>query len=142
MLGTWRAIESLVDQGRCRAIGLSDIDEQHIGEAPNSARGITLGLSHEQQHQDFALTDFTHASFSNPLRSAYRPRGLAQTRTNPVSKLRWLNFPWGLIELSYSPNTDGHLGFCFDDETPRHHVYLLAEHRSSAGSHIHLGDAP
>ena len=43
LLDTWRAMESLVDRGRCRAIGLSDIDLNglvaHLRIGENQARG-------------------------------------------------------------------------------------------------------
>ena len=38
LLDTWRAMESLVDQGRCRAIGLSDITLQELSPIYESAR--------------------------------------------------------------------------------------------------------
>lgn len=38
LLDTWRAMEELVDGGRCRAIGLSDIDVHGLAHIYNSAR--------------------------------------------------------------------------------------------------------
>src|ERR1700753_2125342 len=38
LLDTWRAMESLVDQGRCRAIGLSDISLQALMPVYEAAR--------------------------------------------------------------------------------------------------------
>ena len=35
---TWKAMESLVEEGRCRAIGLSNIDLEHLKEVFDSAR--------------------------------------------------------------------------------------------------------
>jgi ergothioneine biosynthesis protein EgtB len=90
------------------------------------SRRILLGLNHEQQHQELALADIKHAFFSNPLRPSYGSAALSKERAHPVPKLRWLNFDGGLTEIGYSPNADDALGFCFDNETPRHRVYLEA----------------
>ncbi|MEA2263394.1 MAG: alcohol dehydrogenase, partial [Acidobacteriaceae bacterium] len=38
LLETWRAMESLVDRGRCRAIGLSDISMNELFPIYESAR--------------------------------------------------------------------------------------------------------
>ena len=88
------------------------------------SRRIILGLSHEQQHQELILTDMKHAFFSNPLRPAYRHGDLREDRAHPATALRWLNCEGGLTEIGYSPNEDDPLDFCFDNETPRHRVYL------------------
>jgi ergothioneine biosynthesis protein EgtB len=89
-----------------------------------ASRRIVLGLCHEQQHQELALTDIKHAFFSNPLRPAYRSGTLPNDRAHLVPKLRWLNFEGGLTEIGYSPNKEDPLDFCFDNETPRHRVFL------------------
>ena|SRR5260221_10505587 len=41
-----------------------------------------------------------------------------------VPELRWLDFDGGLTEIGHSTNPDVPLDFCFDNETPRHCVYL------------------
>src|ERR1700730_5581510 len=38
LIDTWRAMESLVDEGRCRAIGLSDVGVDLLNEVYNAAR--------------------------------------------------------------------------------------------------------
>ena len=79
---------------------------------------VILGLNHEQQHQELLLTDIKHLFWHNPLFPAYAetpPRGEA------APPLAWLEFDPGLTEI-------GHTGdaFCFDNELPRHKVFLNA----------------
>lgn len=88
------------------------------------SRRIMLGLCHEQQHQELLLTDIKHAFFSNPLHPAYRSGSLPKMRSHSLPKLRWLRVEGGLVEIGHSPNADNPLDFCFDNETPRHRVYL------------------
>jgi ergothioneine biosynthesis protein EgtB len=85
---------------------------------------IMLGLNHEQQHQELALTDIKHAFFSNPLHPSYGSAALPKEPSRPSPQLRWLDFEGGLTEIGYPLNAGGPLDFCFDNETPRHKVYL------------------
>ncbi|MFQ5763401.1 MAG: ergothioneine biosynthesis protein EgtB [Rhodospirillales bacterium] len=80
---------------------------------------LELGLHHEQQHQELLLTDIKHVFSCNPLRPAYeafKPHGIAEAQA-----LTWLDFPEGLRETGDRSN-----GFAFDNEGPRHKVWLNA----------------
>jgi ergothioneine biosynthesis protein EgtB len=78
---------------------------------------VELGLNHEQQHQELLLTDILHAFASNPLRPAYRGQPPA---VPPLpGPLKWLPFKGGLCDIGH----DGP-GFHYDNEAPRHTVYL------------------
>ncbi len=78
---------------------------------------LILGLHHEQQHQELLLTDAKHAFFTNPLRPAYREGSIAASAAAPP--LTWHEFPGGIHEIGHSGS-----GFSFDNELPRHKVYL------------------
>jgi ergothioneine biosynthesis protein EgtB len=88
------------------------------------ARRILLGLNHEQRHQELALTDIKHAFFSNRLGPSYGSAPMPKERTHPAHQLRWFDFEGGLIGIGHPLNTGEPLDFCFDNETPRHKVYL------------------
>jgi ergothioneine biosynthesis protein EgtB len=89
-----------------------------------ASRRIMLGLNHEQQHQELALTDIKHAFFSNPLRPSYQEASLARESDHLIPKLRWHNVQGGLIEIGRLIDAEDPLNFCFENETPRHKVYL------------------
>ena len=81
---------------------------------------VTLGLHHEQQHQELMLTDILHALSRNPLLPAYKEApGPGLRLASASAPLRWLARPGGEVEV-------GHAGddFAFDNETPRHSVLL------------------
>ncbi|MDB5967257.1 MAG: ergothioneine biosynthesis protein EgtB [Polaromonas sp.] len=81
---------------------------------------VTLGLHHEQQHQELLLTDIKHALSFNPGRPGYAKRWpLAAVRPQPVN---WLGYAGGLVEHGFDRTQDG--PFAFDNETPRHRVYV------------------
>ena len=110
------AFRAYVDEGMGRLFARSVNEE--------ASQRIMLGLHHEQQHQELALTDIKHAFFSNPLRPAYSPAPFAGERSQPIPKLSWHSFAGGLIEIGHQVNAGNPLEFCFDNETPRHKVYL------------------
>lgn len=83
---------------------------------------VTLGLHHEQQHQELLLTDIKHALSCSPGHAAYVRRWpIAAVRPQP---LRWFGFAEGLQRSGHDAALDG--AFCFDNETPRHRVWLDA----------------
>ena len=94
------------------------------GAGDEATRRIVLGLNHEQQHQELALTDIKHAFYSNPLFPSYMPSPRAEETDPPVSKLTWHSFDRGLVEIGYPLRAEDPLDFCFDNETPRHKVFL------------------
>jgi ergothioneine biosynthesis protein EgtB len=76
-----------------------------------------LGLNHEQQHQELILTDLAHGLACNPLRPAYRERPFLPPTDPPL--LRWIAFEEGIRCIGHSGE-----GFAFDNELPRHRVYV------------------
>jgi ergothioneine biosynthesis protein EgtB len=77
-----------------------------------------LGLHHEQQHQELILTDIQHTLWCNPMRPAYRETADARADAAP---LRWIRHGEGVVEAGHSG-----AGFAFDNEGPRHRVFLEA----------------
>lgn len=99
------------------------LDQELLGQNLSEAavERITLGLHHEQQHQELLLTDIKHALWSNPLRPAYNKSSLTLTQApSPTANpLHWLDYKGGLVEIGHTGQ-----GFCFDNELPRHRTYL------------------
>jgi ergothioneine biosynthesis protein EgtB len=111
-------------------------DEAHADRTSILERTV-LGLNHEQQHQELMLTDIKHAFFKNPLRPAYQPAPEAPpsdvqlsdaqaagttasaTTDQPPPPASWLTFEGGLVEIGHSGKA-----FAYDNEMPRHKVYL------------------
>ncbi|MBE0622136.1 MAG: ergothioneine biosynthesis protein EgtB [Burkholderiales bacterium] len=87
------------------------------GAGPRLGALVELGLHHEQQHQELMLTDVKHLLFMNPLHPAYhRARAGLDAVSGP---LEWIGFDGGLVSIGHDGN-----GFGFDNELPRHQVYL------------------
>ncbi len=77
---------------------------------------ITLGLHHEQQHQELILTDIKHAFFCNPLLPAYRSDRPTARAAQPLDGI---SIPGGATWIGHDGSS-----FCFDNELPRHQVLL------------------
>jgi ergothioneine biosynthesis protein EgtB len=81
---------------------------------------ITLGLHHEQQHQELLLMDIKHVLSRNPMRPVYLPRGAGQeSGRDAPPKAGWIEHEGGVAEIGHSG-----VGFGFDNEFPRHRAYL------------------
>jgi ergothioneine biosynthesis protein EgtB len=78
---------------------------------------VTLGLHHEQQHQELLLTDIKHLLAQNPLAPVYRaPWPLSSVASVPA---QWVGFAGGTVNIGHKGD-----GFSFDNELPRHAVLL------------------
>jgi len=105
---------------------------------------VTLGLHHEQQHQELMLTDIKHVFWMNPMRPAYCPPlssadgGASRSSGELCSKLARtalasidtaspaareappsVRLIGGVHEIGY-----GGSSFSFDNETPVHRVFV------------------
>lgn len=89
-----------------------------------AARRIVLGIEHEQQHQELIATDIKHALFTNPLHPAYIERTESVSATTIAPPLEWIDFAPGLTEIGLTPDPSSTDAFAFDNEAPRHPVYI------------------
>jgi len=79
---------------------------------------VLLGTHHEQQHQELILTDIKHLLAQNPLAPVYRESAPHPSRTDGRDA-HFVALPGGVREVGYAG-----AGFAFDNEGPRHRVYL------------------
>ena len=100
-----------------------------LGRGPGDAVAglVELGLHHEQQHQELLLMDVKHVLSCNPMHPAYiEDKGDKEgavaadgAPSAPAAAGGWLTHDGGLVEIGH-----GGSGFAFDNESPRHAVYL------------------
>jgi ergothioneine biosynthesis protein EgtB len=84
---------------------------------------LAVGLSHEQQHQELILTDILNALHENPMRPAYRPAPpqAGEPAAGEPRPMEYCLFPGGLVHIGIDAHSGG---FAFDNESPRHQVWL------------------
>ena len=88
------------------------------GDRVEVAELVELGLHHEQQHQELLLTDVLNLFSRNPLRPAYREEA-RRSGAAEAPALRWREEEGGVRCIGH----DGS-GFRYDNETPRHEVFV------------------
>ena len=93
-------------------------------------RRIALGLEHEQQHLELIATDIKHALFTNPLHPAYDQPHTSSQLEAIAPPLDWVSFSPGypgrpgVVDVGITPDPTAIESFAFDNETPRHPVYI------------------
>ena len=78
---------------------------------------VTLGLNHEQQHQELLITDIKHTLGHNPTFPVYHKDvdfTSAKNKTFGTAAI-----PGGIYEIGFQGD-----GFCYDNELRGHKVYL------------------
>ena len=88
---------------------------------PEVAFAVTVGLEHEQQHQELFYTEIKSILAQNPaeFRRPYGRCAGVSCHTPEAPPARWLEFAGGLLEFG---NLEG--GWCWDNELPVHRQYL------------------
>lgn len=106
------AYRSHVDRAVQALLDLVADDAEHP-----AYRLIELGLHHEQQHQELLLMDIKHVFWTNPLRPTYRP--FVSPPPGDIPVMTWHEIAEGVHEIGHTGE-----GFAYDNEGPRHKVYL------------------
>ncbi|HEY8834081.1 MAG TPA: SUMF1/EgtB/PvdO family nonheme iron enzyme, partial [Chthoniobacterales bacterium] len=81
---------------------------------------LTLGLHHEQQHQELLVTDIKHVFSQNPLYPVFC-EAVADAGTGVVAPQRFVEFDEATVMIGH----DG-VGFSYDNEGPRHRALVPA----------------
>ena len=119
---------TVAETKKYRASINSDIDALIGGADEKLFREIepilTLGIHHEQQHQELLITDIKHVFAQNPLYPVFREGGTrspsAFDRAGTSRPTKFVEFDEATIEIGH----DGH-GFSYDNEGPRHRALVL-----------------
>ena len=88
-----------------------------------AATALELGRNHEEQHQELMVTDIKHLFGANPLLPAYAPADGKPELESTATPLTWHTSSGGVIEIGHDVS-DPRRNFAFDNEGPRHKVYV------------------
>ncbi|MEM6378024.1 MAG: ergothioneine biosynthesis protein EgtB [Bacteroidota bacterium] len=80
---------------------------------------LTVGLQHEQQHQELLVTDIKYILGTNPLHPAYHKEAKVDSNEMLAPEAKWLEYSAGLYQIGHQGD-----GFCWDNELGVHQVYL------------------
>jgi ergothioneine biosynthesis protein EgtB len=127
-------VDEILDYRRAIDARLADLEGSHHVRAPAVAEALELGRNHEEQHQELIVTDIKHLFAANPLMPAYAS-GNASADAKPEEPFTWHAVEGGIAAMGH----DGQ-GFAFDNESPRHNVYLapfaIASRLVSCGEYL------
>lgn len=98
-----------------------DLFSSEVLEDQNALFRIVLGLHHEQQHQELMLTDIKYNFGNNPLYPVYKQAAAPSSSIGAV-ELNFHAVSGGNFEIGHNSPTVS--SFVFDNESPRHTVYL------------------
>lgn len=93
--------------------------------SPSIEQLVTLGLHHEQQHQELMLMDIKHVFFCHPIGPAYKDAPLSESPSSAAA-LDWISHPEGIIDIGLNTDAQHAEHFAYDNEGPRHRQYLRA----------------
>ena len=144
---TYRFRESIDE---CVGELVQNADDDQFAEIE---RIMTLGLHHEQQHQELLLTDIKHVFAQNPLYPVFRdavagiddpgPTNNGNAPDRPGSSIpatQFIAFDEAIVEIGF----DGP-GFFYDNEGPRHRAlvlpFLLSNRLVTNGEYLEFIDA-
>lgn len=97
------------------------VDEQMMillstNNYPNVLELVTLGLQHEQQHQELLLTDIKYTFSKNPTYPVYKNENFISQKNEDSG---WVAIEEGIYQIGYNSQD-----FCFDNELGHHRVFL------------------
>src|SRR5207249_10955436 len=78
---------------------------------------ITLGIHHEQQHQELLVTDIKHVFAQNPLHPVFRIP--TQEKSEVPPQMMFIDFDETVANIGYRGN-----GFSYDNEGPQHRALI------------------
>ncbi|MFM1917287.1 MAG: hypothetical protein RJB01_802 [Actinomycetota bacterium] len=113
------AYRRYVDDALSRVLESDEADDAEVEAL------VTLGINHEQQHQELLLMDAKNLLSRNPLHPVYSTKEASDIsledaiQARSVADITWSQHPGGLREIGYAGD-----GFHFDNEGPRHTEYL------------------
>ena len=85
---------------------------------------LTLGIHHEQQHQELLVTDIKHVFAQNPLYPVFREAKIDPPKDGfaaaNIAPLKFVDFDEATVEIGHDGNS-----FAYDNEGPRHRALVL-----------------
>jgi ergothioneine biosynthesis protein EgtB len=98
---------------------MHDLLARPLGDVP--ALTVEVGLEHEMQHAELIVTDVTHLVAENPTHPRFEAPALVPPAASPrrPSPATWKPFEAGVYSIGHAGP-----GFAFDNEAPRHRVFL------------------